>query len=100
VKHKKIPDPRSYNPAIPEDLTRIVMKALERDIFRRYQTAGEMGYDLEYYMYHDRFGPTNVALSLYLRELFAAGSGGEKPHDGTSSDRLVRQRGETLFREL
>jgi serine/threonine protein kinase len=100
VKHKEIPDPRAYNPEIPEDLARIAMKALERDIFRRYQTAGEMGYDLEYYMYHDRFGPTNVALSLYLRELFGVETGGDKPHDGNSSDRLVRRRAETMYRDL
>jgi serine/threonine-protein kinase len=100
VKHKEIPDPRAYNPDIPEDLVKIVMKALERDIFKRYQTAGEMGYDLEYYMYHDRFGPTNVALSLYLRELFEVDSKEEKPHDESASDRLVRRRADTIYRDL
>ena len=28
-----------------------------------------MGYALEYFMYHDGFGPTNVALEAYLHEL-------------------------------
>jgi serine/threonine-protein kinase len=100
VKHKEIPDPRAYRPDIPEDLVKILMKALERDIFKRYQTAGEMGYDLEYYMYHDRFGPTNVSLSLYLRDLYGVDASDGDPHDGAGSDRIVRKRAETMYRDL
>ena len=39
--------PRQHNPAIPVDLETICLKALERDLSRRYQTAGEMRDDLE-----------------------------------------------------
>jgi serine/threonine-protein kinase len=99
VKHKEIPDPRGFRPEIPEDLTKIVMKALERDVFKRYQTAGEMGYDLEYYMYHDRFGPTNVSLSLYLRDLFGVDASG-KPRGSDSAGEVVQRRAETLYRDL
>ena len=34
------------------------------------ERSGEFGYDLEYYMYHNRFGPTNVTLEKYLAKLF------------------------------
>ncbi len=100
VKHKSIPDPRSFRAEIPEDLAKIVVKALDRDIEKRYQTAGEMGYDIEYYMYHDRFGPTNVTLSRYLRDLFGVDPGGEGPHDGKGADGVVRRRADTMYRDL
>jgi serine/threonine-protein kinase len=99
VKSKKVPDPREMRPDCPEELARITCKALERRLERRYQTAGEMGYDLEHYMYHDRFGPTNVTLALYLRELFDMGPAGAKPHDG-DTDRLLRRRADTVHRDL
>jgi serine/threonine-protein kinase len=66
----EIPSIRKVNPRVPEDVERILNKALERDRKKRYQTAGEFGYDLEYYMYNNRFGPTNVTLEKYLAKLF------------------------------
>jgi serine/threonine-protein kinase len=68
-----IPPIEEYNPDVPPDLAVILNKALERDLEKRYQDAGKMGYDLEYFMYHDRFGPTNVTLEKYLRQLFPEG---------------------------
>lgn len=41
-----IPSPSSFRPEVPPELDAIVMKALERDPDRRYQTAGEMAGDL------------------------------------------------------
>lgn len=70
VKEKPIPDPRAFRSDIPEDLVQILRRALERPLEKRYRSAGEMGYELEYYMYHDRYGPTNVTLSNYLKEHF------------------------------
>ena len=68
--HKPIPRPSELNPAVPEEVDRITMKALERDRERRYQTAGEMVHDLEYCMYNDRYGPTTMTLARYLHEIF------------------------------
>lgn len=70
VVRKQIPPVNHYNANVPEGLARILNKALERDLAKRYQTAAEMGYDLEYYMYHDRYGPTNQMLQKYVREMF------------------------------
>ena len=69
VSFKPIPPLREVNPDVPEPVDRIVLKALERDSAKRYPDAGTMVYDLEYYMYHDRYGPTNQSLRNYLHEL-------------------------------
>ncbi|MBI3830970.1 MAG: serine/threonine protein kinase [Planctomycetes bacterium] len=111
VKRKHIPRPREFRPDIPEDLDKIVMKALERDVKRRFQSAGEMGHDLEYYMYHDRYGPTNVTLSNYLKKHFlgkpaeghdpshATSETETLPKKGTDTAKLLAHRADTLFGE-
>lgn len=68
------PPVTSLNPEVPEALSEILEKALARRPEARYQTAGDMGYALEHFMYHDRFGPTNVTLEAYLAELAPAAS--------------------------
>ena len=70
VKKSEIPDPRQFRPDLSDDLIAIMMRALERDRGERYQTAGEMGEALEYYMYHNRYGPTNVTLDNYMKQVF------------------------------
>jgi serine/threonine protein kinase/tetratricopeptide (TPR) repeat protein len=49
VKQKsEIPkDPRGLNAQIPQDLSRLILKCLEKDKGRRYQSADELGTDLE-----------------------------------------------------
>lgn len=42
--------PRSENPSIPHDLETICLKAIDRDLNRRYQTAGEMRDDLRRFL--------------------------------------------------
>ncbi|MEK7469831.1 MAG: serine/threonine-protein kinase [Planctomycetota bacterium] len=70
VVYKEIPPARRVNPEIPEEVERILNKALQRDMNNRYQDASRMAYDLEYYMYHNRFGPTNVTLEKYMQRMF------------------------------
>ncbi len=43
----KIPAPQQLKPDIPKELNRIVMRAIEKDPDRRFQTAGEMRVALE-----------------------------------------------------
>jgi len=66
----EMPLPRSINPKIPEQLERIMIKGLEQDLAKRYQRAGEMAYDLEYFMYHKGYGPTIKTLEEYMAGLF------------------------------
>ena len=70
VQRLPIPSPGEVREDLPPALASIVMRALERDPSRRFGTAGEMGHALEHYMYHDRFGPTNVTLGEYMKEHF------------------------------
>ena len=65
-----IPDFRTLHSKIDDRLNGILQKALARDVERRYQKAGELLYDLEHYIYHGGYGPTNETLGSYIRELF------------------------------
>jgi serine/threonine protein kinase len=49
VKQKsEIPrDPKTLNAQIPQDLRRLILRCLEKDKDRRYQSAEELGADLE-----------------------------------------------------
>jgi len=49
IKHKgEIPkDPKQFNPNIPEDLSSVILKCLEKGKAARYQTAAELRSDLE-----------------------------------------------------
>ena len=70
VVSRKIEPIREVNPTVPEEVAAILDKALERDVAARYPTAGRMGFDLERYMYSNRFGPTNISLHRYLKSLY------------------------------
>jgi serine/threonine-protein kinase len=70
VTNAEIKPIKTVNPKVPDPVVKILEKALQRDRNKRYQSAGDMGYDLEYYMYHDRFGPTNITLAKYLAKLY------------------------------
>lgn len=65
-----IPDFRLLDPRIDDRLNEILHRALERERDKRYATGGELLYDLEHYIYHSGYGPTNETLGKYIRELF------------------------------
>jgi serine/threonine protein kinase len=63
-----VPLPSSLNPEVPASLDPIVMRALERKLEDRYQTAGEMAEDLEKALFEMRASPheaRNLILSLF-----------------------------------
>jgi len=49
VKHKTDipPDPKQIDPQIPEDLSRLILRCMEKNKEKRYQSAGEMRSELE-----------------------------------------------------
>jgi len=51
VKNVEIIPPSTYNKNIPEDLERIILKALAREVQDRYQSAIELHDDLQSFMY-------------------------------------------------
>jgi serine/threonine-protein kinase len=65
-----IPDFRQEDSRIDDALNAILQKALARDLEQRYGSAEELLYDLEHYIYHAGYGPTNETLGKYIRELF------------------------------
>jgi serine/threonine-protein kinase len=94
---------RAARPDLPDDLAAIIDRVLQPDAADRFQSAGEMGYALEYHLYREGYGPTNLTLGEYLRDRFphSAGATSRQSLDRTfGSAHLVTQRAETLFGEL
>jgi serine/threonine-protein kinase len=55
---------------VDDRLNEILHRALARDLDKRFASADELLYDLEHYIYHSGYGPTNETLGKYIRELF------------------------------
>jgi serine/threonine protein kinase len=70
IMRQPIPDFRALDPRIDDKLNDILHHCLTRDLARRYATADELMYDLEFYIYGAGYGPTNETLGKYIRELF------------------------------
>lgn len=66
---REIPEPRMLNAHVPRELSNICMKALNRDPNKRFQSSKKFGDQLEYFMYRDKWGPTNGKLADYLQKL-------------------------------
>lgn len=66
-----IPDFRVLDRRIDDRLNEILHRALARTLSQRYPAADEMLFDLEHYIYHSGYGPTNETLGKFIRDLFA-----------------------------
>ena len=81
VMNMPLPDFRTLDDRVDDRLNQILHKAFARDLSKRYNTADELLYDLEHYIYSTGYGPTNETLGKYIRELFGQttpGSGDTK----------------------
>ena len=65
-----VPDFRAIDPRVDDRLNQILHRALARKVDDRYPNADELLYDLEHYIYHKGYGPTNETLGRFIRELF------------------------------
>jgi serine/threonine-protein kinase len=65
-----IPDFRKLDQKVDDRLNEILTRALARDLDKRYASADELLYDLEHYIYHSGYGPTNETLGKFIREIF------------------------------
>ncbi|MBU6411424.1 MAG: serine/threonine protein kinase [Verrucomicrobia bacterium] len=81
----EIPDFRKADSRIDEPLNRILHRCLAREPANRYSNADQLLYDLEYYIYHDGYGPTNETLGKFTRELF----GQAQAAAGAAADSLL-----------
>ncbi len=65
-----LPDFRTLDNRIDDRLNRLLQRALARDPLQRLPDADELLYELEHYIYHSGYGPTNETLGKFIRELF------------------------------
>jgi eukaryotic-like serine/threonine-protein kinase len=66
----KIYAPSYFKSDIPEAVEAILMRALEKDRDKRYQSAWDMQYDLDQFLSQYEFTPSNIHLSNFLKQLF------------------------------
>jgi len=66
----KLPPLTKLCPELPAKLEEILHKTLARVPGDRYQAADEFLYELEYFIYHKGYGPTNETLGKFIREVF------------------------------
>jgi serine/threonine protein kinase len=71
VRNAEVPPPRGLNPAIPEGLERVVMKALAREAEDRYQWASELQEDLMRFLVQGDVIYASKHLSNFMKEAFA-----------------------------
>ncbi|HEY5923025.1 MAG TPA: protein kinase [Kofleriaceae bacterium] len=71
VRNVDIAAPRAVNPAIPEAIEKIILKALAKDVEDRYQWCSEMLADLQAYLMAQDVVFTAKSLSSWLKEVFA-----------------------------
>jgi len=45
-------------------------RTLARGLSKRYANADDLLYELEYYIYHKGYGPTNETMGKFIRDLF------------------------------
>jgi eukaryotic-like serine/threonine-protein kinase len=84
-----IPDFRELDKRIDDDLNEILQRALARDLKQRYPNADEMLYDLEHYIYHSGYGPTNETLGKWMRDLFSEPPAKTPPPPARDSTRVM-----------
>ncbi len=65
-----IPDFRTLDERVDDRLNEVLHRALAREVGKRYASGEELLYDLEHYIYHSGYGPTNETLGKYIRDLF------------------------------
>ncbi|MGZ4988543.1 MAG: hypothetical protein ACXWBP_10890, partial [Limisphaerales bacterium] len=88
-----IPDFRELDTRIDDRLNEILHRTLARDINQRYPNADDLLYDLEYYIYHKGYGPTNETLGKFIRELCGESTHldqHQKPHPPLEEASTVR----------
>lgn len=66
------PEPSSKNPEVPQELDKIVLKALARDSEKRFQTAGEFLSELSQFAQTSGLTLSSQQLSAFMNTLFEA----------------------------
>jgi serine/threonine protein kinase len=77
-----VPDFRMIDKRVDDRLNQILHRALARKLEDRYPAADELLYDLEHYIYHKGYGPTNETLGRFIRDLFGQAQPGATEKKG------------------
>ena len=85
---------------IPPKLDEMLRRTLAKDPATRYQTADDFLYELEYFIYHKGYGPTNETLGKFIRDLFKSEIAAQKSarRGGPGSGSTMRLVGATTSR--
>ncbi len=86
----KIYPPSYFREDIPEEIERILMRALEKDRDRRPSTATEMQYELQQWLNDAEFVPTPTHLANFMKQIFADELEVEKARFGAAKRALPR----------
>jgi len=70
IMNLELPDFRMLDARIDERLDRILHRTLEREPEHRFADADELLFELEHYIYHSGYGPTNETMGRLIREVF------------------------------
>jgi serine/threonine protein kinase len=84
-----IPDFRNLDSRVNERLNEILQRALARNLDQRYPTADQLLYDLEHFIYHTGYGPTNETIGRYIRQIFGQS---HPAQDDTAASTMVVER--------
>jgi len=72
IVNQPAPNPREYNPDLPDEIVHIICRALEKDPNTRYQTAGQMREEMEHYLFERRRRVEAGELAEFLDSLLPA----------------------------
>ena len=70
VQEREVLAPSLLNPEVEEELDRVILRALERDLSRRYQSAQEMERALAHVVLRTARSPDDTDVGAWMRELF------------------------------
>ena len=71
VRAVEVVPPTTYNPDIPPELEQIVMRALEKNVEDRYQSAMDVHDDLQSFLYTQGISVSRRDLREFMRDIFA-----------------------------
>jgi len=70
VQEREVLAPSVLNPEVDEELDRVILRALERDVSRRYQSAQELERALAHVVLRTARSPDDTDVGAWMRELF------------------------------
>jgi serine/threonine protein kinase len=88
VRNVEIVPPSSFNSQIPEQLERIVLKALAKDVEDRYQNALDLHDDLQAFLYSIAQFSSRKDLSGWMKRTFSAGLQVDEPVELTPAEEI------------